>query len=165
MCVYVCVFSVTHNLLSKCCFQETALTIARCGSRHRVMRLHSTSHSLKNIKSQSHHKARANPSTSCISIEALLRTCISPRLVPTLRVLPSSLQHRDEMGSLPVSGSKAPTIVHVSAFQMYTEEPSANATVLLQLQSRRFESKREQMSTHMIYFARFKNIVFWPWLA
>lgn len=61
------------------------------------------------------------------------------------------------MDSLPDSGSKYPTIVHVSAFQMYTEEPSAKATVLLQLQSRRFESGREQMSTQMIYFAWFKK--------
>lgn len=163
MCV--CVFSVT-NVLSKCCFQETALTIEQCGSRYLVMYWHSTSRSLrkKNTQSQSDHKPTSNhptphPPNPNIYFQrgVKLRTCTSPRLVPMLRVLPSSLQHRDEMDSLPVGASKDPTFVHVSAFQMCTQQPSAKATVLLQLQSRRFESEREQMSTEMIDSASFKK--------
>lgn len=52
---------------------------------------------------------------------------------------------------------KIPPSCTFSAFQMCTQQPSAKATVLLQLQSRRFESEREQMSTEMIYFASFKK--------
>lgn len=86
----------------------------------------------------------AAPPPKIFPLALKLHTCISPRLVPTQRVLPSSLQQREEIDSCPDSGSgsKYPTTVCVSAFQMYTEEPSAKATILWELQSRRLQSER-----------------------
>lgn len=79
-----------------------------------------------------------------------LNTCISLRLVPMQRILPSPLQHTQEMDWVwqPDDGcpdatvwSKWPTTLRVTEFQRYTDEPSANAITPSQLQSRRFVSE------------------------
>lgn len=135
----------TH-LLSNCCFQESAPTTDMCGGRHLIFWC-STSHSYKVKKRDTpqtvilliqlgvtlpltqapHTTACMNqfpPSLFSFTLSCRAFTCISPRLVPTQRVLPSLLQLRHEMDWVWWCtragcglGCKYPTKAPVSEFQ------------------------------------------------